>query len=193
MLWPVARLRVIGGGAWLAAAALAVTGSLMPFIINERYGNNLTTVNTWEVQGESAPGAFPPMGVVLVVCAVMLVIAGGLGLISTRLHPASGLVLTARLLGTAATTAIAASSALLIMIFRVFEGTGSDAPLGYSVKAGLAPWLLIGSSVVGLAGIVLMLVPKISHREEPATPPLGIPVVRVLEPDFESGEPEEKG
>jgi hypothetical protein len=72
-------------------------------------------------------------------------------------------------------------------MFEVANDDGSGIDL---VQTGLGMWLLIAASVVGLAATVLMLVPKVHERLEPETPPMGIPVVRVLEPEFDEPEPE---
>ncbi|GAB3905418.1 hypothetical protein GCM10029964_100640 [Kibdelosporangium lantanae] len=134
--------------------------------------------------------AFPEMGVPVVVGAVVLVVAALLALTSTRLHPASAAVLASRLLGVGATGLAIGATAIIYLAMSV-NVDRSDA--SFQVNLGLGIWLLVAASVVGLVGMVLMLVPRVEQRVEPETPPMGVPVVRVLEPEFDEPEPDQKG
>lgn len=195
-VWPVARLRQIGGGAWLGAAALAAVGSFLP--LNEQhYGpTNSYTVSVWGYASDNAEVdlqdslEFPPMGVPLMIGVVLLIAAGLLSLASTRLHPASAPVLAARMAGTGATGLVIGTTTVVFMALRVFEGSPDGAPDAYSRVIGFGAWLLIGSMLIAIAAIALMLVPRLGRRgEEPETPPMGIPIVRVLEPEYEETDP----
>jgi hypothetical protein len=189
VLWPVARLRQFGGYAWVIAAALAVGGTFAPLI--EAPVIKLT-VSAWGINQDApvAPDTFPELGIPIVVGAVVLVAAAILALTSTRLHPASAAVLASRLLGVgAAGVTIGASAA--VYLFMSVNVSKSDS--GLRVNFGLGMWLLVAASVIGLVGMVLMLVPHVEQRVEPETPPMGVPIVRVLEPEFDEPEPEHKG
>jgi hypothetical protein len=188
LLWPPARLRVIGSGLWLAAAGLTVVGSFMPLVIQREF-----TVSSWGIESDTAPNSdFPPLGIPLVVSAALLVVAGGLGLMSTRRHPASAAVLAARLLGTAGVAGIVAVTVIFIMLFGIFQERDVDIPAQFGSTIGLGVWLLLGACALAIAAIALMLIPKIATRTEPETPSMGIPVVRVLDLEFDE-EPEQKG
>jgi hypothetical protein len=194
-VWPVARLRQIGGGAWIGAAALAAVGSFLP-LVEQHYGPTSSfTISIW---GYASDGdgelpdllEFPPMGVALMIGAVLQLAAGLLSLASTRLHPASGAVLASRLIGTGAIGLVVGTATTAFLALRVFVGTPEGAPADYARVVGFGAWMLLGSMVVGLAAIALMLVPRLGRRgEEPDTPPMGIPVVRVLEPEYEETDP----
>ncbi|MBP2324144.1 hypothetical protein JOF56_004529 [Kibdelosporangium banguiense] len=194
-VWPVARLRQIGSGAWIGAAALAVIGTFLPLLERHFGPTNSYLITVWgyvsanELDLQEAE-RFVPMGVPLLIGVVLLVAAGLLGLASTRLHPASGAVLASRLLGTGAAGLVAGSSTIIFIVVGVFDGTPSDAPPGYANATGFGSWLLTGSMAISFAAIALMLVPKLSPRgEEPETPAMGIPVVRVLDPEYEETDP----
>ncbi len=194
-VWPVARLRQIGGAAWIGAAALAAVGSFLP-LSEQHFGpSNSYTVSVWGYASDSTEALqenleFPPMGVSLMIGVFLLAAAGLLSLASTRLHPASGAVLAARMIGTGATGLIAGTGTTVMLALNVFKGTPDGAPADYSRVVGFGTWLLIGSMVVGSAAIALMLVPRLGRRgEEPETPPMGIPIVRVLEPEYEETDP----
>jgi hypothetical protein len=194
-VWPVARLRQIGGGAWIGAAAFATVGSFLP-LSEQHFGPTSSfTITVWGyVTDDNAELQqnmdFPPMGVPLMIGAFLLVAAGLLALASTRLHPASGAVLASRLIGTGATGLLVGTGMTIFLILRVFDGAPDGSPATYSRAPGFGAWMLAGSMVVGLAAIALMLVPRLGKRgEEPETPPMGIPVVRVLEPEYEETDP----
>jgi hypothetical protein len=193
--WPVARLRQIGGGAWIGAAALAAVGSFLP-LVEQHFGPTSSfTVSIWGYTSDSDQEVqdaigFPPLGAALMIGAVLLLAAGLLGLASTRLHPASGPVLASRLIGTGAIGLVVGTGTTTFLSLQVFDGTPDGAPADYTRVVGFGAWMLVGSMVVGLAAIALMLVPRLGKRgEEPETPPMGIPVVRVLEPEYEETDP----
>ncbi|MET0237277.1 MAG: hypothetical protein ABW224_21685 [Kibdelosporangium sp.] len=194
-VWPVARLRQIGGAAWIGAAALAVIGSFLP-LYEQRYGPASSyTMSVWGFEAGGTTAAqdnlgYPPVGVPLMVGAVLLAAAGLLAMASTRLHPASGPVLAARLIGTGAAGLTAGASVLIFIATKTFDGTPAGAPEQYAHPVGFGTWLMLGSILVSLAAIALMLVPRLGKRGgEPETPPMGIPVVRVLEPEYEETDP----
>jgi hypothetical protein len=188
VLWPVARLRQFGGFAWIIAAGFAVGGTFAPLI--EAPALKLV-VNTWGSNEEAlvAPDSFPELGIPIVVGVVALVVAAVLALTSTRLHPASAAVLASRLLGVGAAGLTIGATATVYLAMSV-NLSRSDSTL--QVNVGLGMWLLVAASIVGLVGMVLMLVPRVEQRVEPETPPMGVPVVRVLEPEFDEPEPEQK-
>lgn len=189
VLWPVARLRQFGGFAWIIAAGFAVGGTFAPLI--EAPVLKLT-VNAWGTNREApvAPDTFPQLGIPIVVGAVVLVVAALLALTSTRLHPASAAVLASRLLGVGAAGLTIGATATVYLALSM-NVDRSDSSL--QVNFGLGMWLLVAASVVGLVGMVLLLVPRVEQRVEPETPPMGVPIVRVLEPEFDEPEPEPKG
>jgi len=194
-VWPVARLRQIGSAGWIAAGALAIVGSFLP-LFEQNFGiRNSFSITVWGFasDGIGEPGenlGFPAIGVPLVIGVVLLVAAGLFGLASTRLHPASAPVLAARLLGTGGTGLLAGSVSVILLFTTALEGTPDDAPNGYSKVTGFGSWLLMASVLVAVAAIVLVLVPRLARRgEEPETPAMGIPVVRVLEPEYEETDP----
>jgi hypothetical protein len=78
-----------------------------------------------------------------------------------------------------------------VYLFMSVNVSKSDS--SFRVNFGLGIWLLVAASVIGLVGMVLMLVPHVEQRVEPETPPMGVPIVRVLEPEFDEPEPEHKG
>ncbi|MCE7001274.1 hypothetical protein LWC34_00225 [Kibdelosporangium philippinense] len=192
--WPVARLRVMGSGLWILAGALAVFGSFLPLTQEDRIRVtpsettelNLTLWGLTGSDGSNGADMFPQVGVAVVVSVVVLVISGLLGLFSRRLHPATGPVLAARLIGTGGTGLLIGSVVQPLLVFRIFDSQSILSGYGVTVSPGIGTWLLILGCVLSVAAIVLMLVPKIAKRgEEPETPPMGIPVVRVLEPEYD--------
>lgn len=194
-VWPVARLRQFAGTAWIGAAALAVAGSFLP-LYEQNFGvRNAFAVTVWGFVSDSAdePGenlGFPAIGAPLVFGAVLLLAAGLFGLASTRLHPASAPVLAARLLGTGGTGLTAGTITVILLFTRALEGAPDNAPSGYTRVTGFGSWLLLAAVLVAVAGIMLSLVPRLARRsEEPETPPMGIPVVRILEPEYEETDP----
>ncbi len=190
--WPVNRPRLYGGGAWVIAAGLAIGGTFAP-LFELRFGRESAEVTAWGANGDDAGILFPDFGVTIVVGAVLVVIAAVLALTSARLHPASAPVLAARLIGIGATGVVIGTTATLFLLKVLFEDTmeqNQDAVVG----SGLGMWLLIASAVVGITGTVLMIVPKRgSYDPDPETPPMGIPIVRVLEPEFDVQPEEQKG
>jgi multisubunit Na+/H+ antiporter MnhB subunit len=189
VLWPVARLRQFGGLAWIIAAGLAVGGTFAPLIEAPVLS---MTVNAWgpDKGASAASDVFPQLGIPIVVGAVVLVVAALLALTSTRLHPASAAVLASRLLGVGATGLTAGATATVYLAMSVNVDRNET---GLQVTLGLGMWLLVAASVVGLVGMVLTLVPRVEQRVEPETPPMGVPVVRVLDPEFDEPEPEQRG
>ena len=187
-MWPVARLRQFGGFAWIISAGFAVGGTFAPLIEAPRL--NLT-VNGWGQNAEAPmePDSFPVLGVPIVVSGVVLVVAAVLALTSTRLHPASAAVLASRLLGVGASGVVIGATATVYLYMSMYAGRGDGS---FQVTIGLGMWLLVAASVIGLVGMVLMLVPRVEQRIEPETPPMGVPIVRVLEPEFDEPEPEQK-
>ncbi|RSM72799.1 hypothetical protein DMH04_41985 [Kibdelosporangium aridum] len=191
--WPVARLRLMGSGLWILAGALAVLGSFLPLVEHSVRQAPTSTrgeelrVTLWGLTTtSSANDPFPQFGIPVVIAAVLLAAAAVLGLTSTRLHPASGPVLAARLIGTAGTGLLIGAIAQPLALFRVFSDESFLGPFFEPDAPGLGTWLLLVSCLLGITAIVLMLVPKIAKRgEEPETPPMGIPVVRVLEPEYD--------
>jgi hypothetical protein len=183
MRWPMNRLRFYGGGAWIIVAALAVGGTFAP-LFAIRTGRDNVEVTAWGAASDAGIDFFPDFGIPVVVGAVLAVIAAVLALTSARLHPASAPVLGARLLGTGATGVVIGTTANLYLLTELFENANPGR--NNSVASGLGMWLLIAASVVGIVGTVLMLVPKPGRYDpDPETPPMGIPVVRVLEPEFD--------
>lgn len=187
-LWPVAKLRLYGAIAWLVAAGFGVWGTFAP-LYEQNFGRQEFVFTAWSIEGEDAgpSESQPEFGIPIIVAVVLLIIATGLALASTRAHPASAPVLAARVIGAGGAGALAATTATLLIFFDAFFGSlpsTAQATAGF----GLGMWLLVGSSVVGIAAIVLMLVPRIKQRVEPETPPMGIPVVRVLEPEYDEPE-----
>jgi hypothetical protein len=189
--WPVARLRLFGGGAWIIAAGLAVGGTFAP-LLEQRLRNSTTVITAWGAADQDID-FFPDFGIPIVVAAVLIVIAAALALTSTRLHPASAPVLAARMTGTGAAGLLIGSTATLYLVTTLFiRSNGTTTTSGITI--GLGMWLMVGGSVVALVGSVLMLVPKIGRQDpDPETPPMGIPIVRVLEPEFEEQPEEQKG
>lgn len=194
-LWPMARLRQIGSGMWMVAAVLAIFGTFLPLIDFPRseFRQSGTALTLWGVIGNETADGFqatgpPPLGIPVVLAGALLLVGGILGLISTRLHPASAPVLASRLVGTGgAGMLIAAVTFVWILFENLFRpdvdvfGAAELLP-----SAGIGLWALIGGALLSVAAVVLMLVPKIAKRgEEPETPPMGIPVVRVLEPEYD--------
>src|SRR5690349_17158608 len=112
--WPVNRLRLYGGGAWVIAAGLAVGGTFAP-MFELRLGRESAGVTAWGANGDDAGILFPDFGVTIVVGAVLVVIAAVLALTSTRLHPASTPVLAARLIGIGATGVVIGTTATLFL------------------------------------------------------------------------------
>lgn len=194
-VWPVARLRQIGSAGWILAAALAVVGSFLPLYEQDFGIRNGFSVTMWGftvTDPEDSIGglSFPSIGVPLVVGVVLLVAAGLFGLTSTRLHPASGPVLASRLLGTGGTGLLVGTALVTLLFTEAFEGAPDNAPTGFSKATGFGSWLLLAAMLVSVTAIVLMLVPRLARRgDEPETPPMGIPVVRVLEPEYEETDP----
>ena len=192
VVWPVARLRQIGSAGWIGAAALAVVGSFLP-LYEQNFGIGTTfAVTIWGFESDalSEPGdeqAFPAIGSPLVVAVVLLVAAGLFGLASTRLHPASGPVLAARLLGTGGAGLLAGTVSIILL----FTDPLNNLREGSTTRVtGFGTWLLMAAVLLAVAAIVLLLVPRLGRRgEEPETPPMGIPVVRVLEPEYEETDP----
>nr|WP_042185998.1 hypothetical protein [Kibdelosporangium sp. MJ126-NF4]CEL17020.1 hypothetical protein [Kibdelosporangium sp. MJ126-NF4]CTQ91750.1 hypothetical protein [Kibdelosporangium sp. MJ126-NF4] len=194
-IWPVARLRQIGSGIWILAAALAVGGSFMPIIeynrlYDEQYNARTITYTLWgNGTGDNDP--FPMFGVPVMVGAALLAVAGVFGLISTRLHPASGPVLAARLLGVGGAGLLAGSLTIVFLLFEVFDRPESTIPEEMRSTVGFGVWVLIATALVAIGAIVLMLVPRLAKRgDEPETPAMGIPVVRVLEPEYDEEQTE---
>ncbi|SMD09899.1 hypothetical protein [Kibdelosporangium aridum] len=193
--WPVARLRLMGSGLWILAGALAVAGSFLPLLEQSVPRATPTTegrlsVTLWGLTTSTGSGngddTFPQLGIGVVVSAVLLAAAAVLGLTSTRLHPASGPVLAARLIGTGGTGLLLGAIVQAFVLFRPFSEEAFLGSFGNPNTTGLGTWLLVVSGLLAIAAIVLMLVPKIAKRgEEPETPPMGIPVVRVLEPEYD--------
>jgi hypothetical protein len=180
-VWPVARLRVIGGLVWLVAGLVGLAGSFLPLVVQKFTGGDASMIDTREY--------YPPHGITVVAAAVLLVGATLLALASSRLHPASGPVLASRLLGVGGTGLLVASTAQLILANWAFVDIPGTPDAEYSRHAGLGTWLLIVSSALAIGAIVPMLVPRLGKRgEEPETPPMGIPVVRVLEPETDPNE-----
>ncbi|CAM3500300.1 hypothetical protein KIPE111705_11375 [Kibdelosporangium persicum] len=197
--WPVARLRQIGSGVWLFAGALAIFGTFMPLLEQSRGPSRpALSVTVWGLEGSQASSAnvFPPVGIAVVVGVVMVVVAALLGLTSTRQHPANAPVLAARLIGTGGTGLLLGSLIQIFLFFRVFDQEEADptfSEFAPTTSTGLGSWLLLASAVLAVAAVVLMLVPKIAKRgQEPDTPPMGIPVVRVLEPEYDEQTPAEQ-
>jgi hypothetical protein len=192
VLWPVARLRQFGGFAWIVAAGLAVGGTFAPLV--EGHQRVTITITAWGISsgGSGDPDVYPNFGIPIVVGAVALVAAALLALTSTRLHPASAPVLAARMIGGGA-SGVVIGCAVTVYLFTTILTGQQDPTQVPVVSTGLGIWLLTGASVVGLVGTILLLVPHIEQRAEPETPPMGIPVVRVLEPEFEEREPEPRG
>lgn len=183
MRWPINRLRLYGGGVWVLAAGLAVGGTFAP-LFELRSGRENAVVSAWGSDDEAGVDYFPDFGVPIIVGVVFIAIAAVLAMTSTRLHPASAPVLGARLLGTGAAGLLIGTTVTLYLVKVLFE----DATRGRnnSVISGLGMWLLIASAVVGVAGTVLMLIPKTGRPDpDPETPPMGIPIVRVLEPEYD--------
>ncbi|ONI70663.1 hypothetical protein ALI144C_49525 [Actinosynnema sp. ALI-1.44] len=193
--WPVARLRQIGSGVWILAAVLTAVGSFMPLLeFNNSFGDPTGTSSRRATTSYTLWGAdnrafefFPMFGVPVAVGAALLLVAGLLGVISTRLHPASGPVLAARLIGTGGVGVLAGSLTVVFLFFRTFTSGGDEDDVNLVEQTnGLGVWMLLGSVVIGIGAIVLMLVPKLAKRgDEPETPPMGVPVIRVLEPEYE--------
>lgn len=193
VLWPVARLRQFAGGAWIIAAGLAVGGTFAP-LIEQHARNSSVEITAWGATADSGPVPdFPDFGIPVVIGAVILVAAALLAMTSTRLHPASGAVLAARLLGTAATGITIGCAVTLYLLTTLFQRGNGDLTGDQAILTGLGAWLLIAAAVVGVVGSILVLVPKVEQRLEPETPPMGIPIVRVLEPEFDEPDLEEKG
>jgi hypothetical protein len=186
--WPVARLRQVGSGLWGLAAVLALVGTFAP-LIELRSVRQQLVITTWGSGGNPLGANYPAFGVPIVVVAALLLVAAGLGLTSTRLHPASGAVLASRLIGTGSAGGLAAATSTLYLFTTLFQN--DSLPDGsISFHTGLGMWLLIGASVVALGAIALMLIPRVAQYDpDPETPPMGIPVVRVLEPEFDETEP----
>jgi hypothetical protein len=193
VLWPVARLRQFAGGAWIIAAGLAVGGTFAP-LLEQHIRTYSVEISAWGAAADNGPVPdFPDFGIPVVIGAVILVAAALLAMTSTRLHPASGAVLAARLLGTGATGITIGCTVTLYLLVTLFRQSSGDLSGDQAVQTGLGAWLLIAASVVGVVGSILVLVPKVEQRLEPETPPMGIPVVRVLEPEFDEPGPDEKG
>ncbi|ALG12752.1 hypothetical protein [Kibdelosporangium phytohabitans] len=186
--WPVARLRQIGSGVWILAAVVTTAGSFMPLLtFNTNFGDGGARPSmSYTLWGADNRGfeMFPMFGVPVIVGAVLLLAAGLLGLMSTRLHPASGSVLAARLIGTGGAGVLAGSLTVVFLFLQVFESVDDDG--ASRVNNGIGAWMLIAAAIIALIAVVLMLVPKLAKRgEEPETPAMGIPVIRVLEPEYE--------
>ncbi|TCO56552.1 hypothetical protein [Actinocrispum wychmicini] len=195
VLWPIARLRQFGGGAWIIAAGLIVGGTFAP-LSEERSRSVSVAFTAWGVTSDQPTTSdyFPDFGIPLVIGAVIMVAAALLAVTSTRLHPASGAVLAARLLGTGAAGVTIGCTVTLYLLTTLIDQANKGLS-STTVETGLGTWLLIAASVVGVVGSILMLVPKMEQRLEPETPPMGIPVVRVLEPEYDepAPEPEQRG
>jgi hypothetical protein len=187
MRWPMNRLRLYGGGAWVIAAGSAAGSTFAP-LFQLRTGQEVAEVTAWGTSVDTGIDFFPDFGIPIVVGAVLAVISAVLAVTSTRLHPASAPVLASRLLGTGAAGIVIGCTANMYLLKVLFE----DATPGRNnaVTSGLGMWLMIASSVLGVAGTVLMLIPKPGRFDpDPETPPMGIPVVRVLEPEFDPQPP----
>nr|WP_157528189.1 hypothetical protein [Kibdelosporangium sp. MJ126-NF4]CEL17504.1 hypothetical protein [Kibdelosporangium sp. MJ126-NF4] len=189
---PVARLRQIGAGVWILAAVLASVGSFMPLLEQGRGRSRPTVALTlWGIGGNDSPiDVFPPMGIPVVFSAVVLVVAALLGLASTGQSPASGAVLATRLIGTGGAGLLVGSLAQVFLVHVVAKGPFGEDPqfvdAGYGSSIGVGVWVLMVSGLLAIAAVILMLVPMMAKRsEELATPAMGIPVVRVLEPVYD--------
>lgn len=187
--WPVARLRRIGSAGWILAAVLTVAGSFMPLmeltdmVIADKQVDARMGYSLWGTGGDDND-PFSLIGVPVVLGAVLLAVAGLLGLTSTRQHPASGPVLAARLIGTGGTGLLAGSLAAVLIQLRVFARFDDMGP--FRTTTGFGTWLLLAAGVLAVAAIVLLLVPSLAKRgAEPETPAMGLPVVRVLEPEYD--------
>jgi hypothetical protein len=195
-VWPIARLRQIGSAGWIGAAALAVVGSFLP-LYEQNFGiRNAFAVTVWGFESDAIgePGdelGFPAIGAPLVIAVALLVAAGLFGLASTRLHPASGPVLAARLLGTGGAGLLAGTVSIILLFTDALGGLPDGASATAATRAtGFGTWLLMAAVLLAAAAIVLLLVPRLGRRgEEPETPPMGIPIVRVLEPEYEETDP----
>jgi hypothetical protein len=187
-IWPVAKLRVYGAIAWFVAAGFGVWGTFAP-LYEQRVGRRDFVFTAWGSEGTEAGSSDsqPEFGIPIVIAAVLLVIATSLAISSTRAHPATAPVLAARLIGVGGAGALAASTAMLLVLLDAFFGSQSVGP-NVNGGYGLGTWLLVGSSVLAIAAVVLMLIPRVKERVEPETPPMGIPVVRVLEPEYDEPE-----
>jgi hypothetical protein len=85
VLWPVARLRLFGGGAWILAAGLAVGGTFAP-LMEQRTRASSVAITAW---GADPPTTglefFPDFGIPIVFAVVVMVVGSVLALTSTRL------------------------------------------------------------------------------------------------------------
>ncbi|MEV4316512.1 hypothetical protein [Actinocrispum sp. NPDC049592] len=163
------------GAAWLLPAVLAVAGAFVPYL-ELRVGNQQATLHSAR-QTTLLPGDVPQSHfywVVLLAGAVLLAVAGALTLRGTALG-------TARLIGTGGAGLVLGTAVVLLIDVTRFVVLADSAA---HIEAGT--WLLAVAALLPVAGIALTRPPR--TPDDVPTPPMGIPVVRVLEPDYEEHE-----
>ncbi len=163
------------GAAWLVSAVLAVVGSFVPYMALLVGGGQSMVLSPWQT---TLPFRAEPESqfswAALLAGAVMLAAAAVLTLRQTRL-PA------ARLIGTGGAGLVLGMTIVLMTgVARYLVVPVAD----LRIEAGT--WLLILASLLPFAGIALTRAPR--TQDDIPTPPMGIPVVRVLEPEYEEQE-----